>query len=465
MEAVSVLLRGLWLTASEFAKTPSTKRESASSEQRRTASAHSKQSTWYSKLTWDEIARHNEQDDCWIVIKNKVYDVSEFGNVHPGGSVIFTQGGRDATDVFTSFHATSTWSFLKQFHIGDVVDQTSCPVDSSESLLQDFRNLRQSLLKQGLFRADPFYYFWKTSFNLSILVSVLALLNAHDSWKHLLPAAFLLGLFFQQMGWLAHDFCHHQVFKNRIWNNFFAYIFGNVLQGFSCDWWKSKHNTHHAATNEIDAKHCAIDPDIDTLPLLAWSPEMLATLETSERALVRYQHILFFPILFFARFSWAQQSYSHAFAKFLSQKDLIEFPLILIHYIWHFGIAFAFLSPLKAILFLLICQAVSGFMLGLAFVQSHNGMEIYGDAKDFVTAQVISTRDIRHSTFVDFFMGGLNYQIEHHLFPTMPRHNLRKAQIAVKVLCEKYELPYEECSMTVGTQRVLQRLVDVSKLA
>lgn len=87
----------------------------------------------------------------------------------------------------------------------------------------------------------------------------------------------------------------------------------------------------------------------------------------------------------------------------------------------------------------------------------------FRDEKDFVSAQVVSTRDIAYTVFVDWFMGGLNYQIEHHLFPTMPRHNLRKIQKDVMDLCRKHNLDYEECSMPIGTKRVVQRLADVSK--
>lgn len=90
------------------------------------------------------------------------------------------------------------------------------------------------------------------------------------------------------------------------------------LQGFSADWWKGKHNTHHAAPNELehDSKS-PVDPDIDTLPLVAWSVEMLESLpNASHRALVRAQHYFFFPILLFARLSWCQQSVAHAYTMF-----------------------------------------------------------------------------------------------------------------------------------------------------
>lgn len=90
------------------------------------------------------------------------------------------------------------------------------------------------------------------------------------------------------------------------------------MQGFSADWWKGKHNTHHAAPNELehDSKS-PVDPDIDTLPLVAWSVEMLESLpNASHRALVRAQHYFFFPILLFARLSWCQQSVAHAYTMF-----------------------------------------------------------------------------------------------------------------------------------------------------
>lgn len=103
-------------------------------------------------------------------------------------------------------------------------------------------------------------------------------------------------------------------------------------------------------------------------------------------------------------------------------------------------------------------------MLALVFVQSHNGMEVYLDAKDFVSAQIVSTRDITSSLWADWFTGGLNYQLEHHLFPTLPRHNLGKVQPEVEAFCSRHGLLYESCDMSSGTCRVLQRLADIAAL-
>ena len=180
---------------------------------------------------------------------------------------------------------------------------------------------------------------------------------------------------------------------------------------------------------------------------------------------------------------------------------------------------FSYLPIGKGLLFVLMTQMICGFLLSIVFVQSHNGMEVYSTEKDFVTAQVVSTRDIAPGLWNDWFTGGssvgciacrvgcsaapatalssmhmsihlvvtsalrykdvtslrliqircgaggLNYQIEHHLFPTLPRHNLGKVQQKVQALCEKHGLVYENCGMGVGTVRVLQRLAHVASHA
>ena len=111
-------------------------------------------------------------------------------------------------------------------------------------------------------------------------------------------------------------------------------------------------------------------------------------------------------------------------------------------------------------------EGTEGLCHVFAAAQSHNGMEIYDDrSKDFYTAQIISTRDIVGTTFNDWFTGGLNYQIEHHLFPTLPRHNLKKVQRRVMEVCKNNGLVYENCSLAEGTAKVLKALADIAVLA
>jgi acyl-lipid Delta6-acetylenase / acyl-lipid (9-3)-desaturase len=111
----------------------------------------------------------------------------------------------------------------------------------------------------------------------------------------------------------------------------------------------------------------------------------------------------------------------------------------------------------------MMLQVLAGFMMALVFVQSHNGMEVYMEGKDFVTAQMISTRNIDSNMWLDWFTGGLNYQIEHHLFPTLPRHNLKRAKEWVLKFCKEHGFRYESCGMDTGTYRVLQRLAQIAR--
>jgi len=406
-----------------------------------------------------EVARHTTPEDCWLIIKGKVYDVSGWAAGHPGGAVIYTHGGKDATDTFSAFHSPQAWNTLRSRQIG-VCDE------EPPRLLQDFRALRSSMQSDGLFASSKVYYVMKASSNLAICALSLALLAFSDTYLSVIAAACLMALFWQQCGWLAHDFLHHQVFNNRALNNAAGVFFGNFCQGFSVAWWKDKHNAHHAAPNELNEGLHAVDPDIDTLPILAWSTDMLEELSASQRGLVRLQHWLLFPVLFVARVSWCIQSLAFPFTHTLGfSKHAVEVLTLAAHYAWLLTASFSLLPPLKAGLFVLLSELVCGILLGFVFIQSHNGMEVYSDSRNFVASQLASTRNVHASLFNDWFTGGLNRQIEHHLFPTLPRHNLHKAQVLVRALCSKHGLYYEDCSMSTATIRVLLRLREVAHAA
>lgn len=407
----------------------------------------------------------------------QVYDVSSFVPSHPGGRVILAYAGKDATDAFAAFHAPSTWRSLKQFHVGDLVDADAAP--PAGTLVADYRALRASLLARGAFKASLPYYAFKLATTAALGATALASLFAAGAAAaplHTLLLAFAsaltLGLFWQQCGWLAHDFCHQQVFANRKLNRAIALMVGNVWQGFSVAWWKHKHDQHHACPNELDGDTAAaLDPDIDTLPLLAWSKEQMDA-ATGPRALLRRQHHYFVPLLLAARLTWAQQSVGAAVelatrgaGKEARGRGALEVFLLALHYAWTLGAAVAALGVGAGAAYVLAAQLLSGLLLSLVFVQSHNGMEVYSSVLDWMTAQAVSTRDVTSTLWSDWFTGGLNYQLEHHAFPTLPRHALGGVAADVRALCEKHGLAYESVSMPVATKRVLQHLADIAALA
>mmetsp|Transcript_43983 Transcript_43983/g.71559 ORF Transcript_43983/g.71559 Transcript_43983/m.71559 type:complete len:449 (+) Transcript_43983:188-1534(+) len=410
------------------------------------------------QFTVEEVKRHNTPKDCWVIIHEKVYDVTEFFPMHPGGQVLLTAAGGDATEVFSAFHSTHAFGMLKEYMIGSVTDL------QPPEVIREFRALRASLQKQRMFESSKLYYAYKILSNLSIVGMGIYLIWSSSFLPIQLLGAFLIAVFFQQSGWLAHDFLHHQVFHSRFLNNCVGLFLGNFCQGFSVHWWKLKHNTHHAVPNIIDH-----DPDIDTLPFLAWSRKLLCRLQNPlSRFLVRNQVFLYVPLLSFARVLWATESFVASWYElFVPPKEyhigyrIAEAVLVTLHWAW-FITALSILGPLKGFLFGWFITAIAGLFLASVFVISHNGMEILDEQLDFVHTQMYTTRDVTPNLFNNWFTGGLNYQIEHHLFPTMPRHNFRRARKQIKAFCDKHKIPFLECGFIEGSLELFRHLHDVS---
>ncbi|CAI5997781.1 unnamed protein product [Closterium sp. NIES-65] len=164
------------------------------------------------QFTMDEVSKHNRPGNAWVVVQNKVYDVSNFADQHPGGRVIYLMAGRNATDVFAVFHKPSTSTFLSTLYIGDLKDSE---VEPTGDLLKDFRDLRASFEAKGYFKCSPAYYLFKVLSTFAIVAASIAIIMWTSDPRWVLVSAVLLGLFFQQVGWLSHDFLHHQVSATR----------------------------------------------------------------------------------------------------------------------------------------------------------------------------------------------------------------------------------------------------------
>lgn len=447
------------------------------------------------KYTWAEVKKHHTPTDAWITHNNKVYDVSDWYE-HPGGAVIFTHAGDDMTDIFAAFHAKGSMKAMKPFLIGDLIPES---VEHKDQKQRDFekgyRNLRQKLIMMGMFDSSKLFYAYKVSFNLGMLATAFLMVGLSDSVLMHIGSAMVLGLFWQQCGWLAHDFMHHQVFDTRKYGDIAGLFIGNLLQGFSVTWWKNKHNGHHAVPNlhNTSAASQDGDPDIDTMPVLAWSLKQAQSFRELQadgkdsafvRMAIKYQAFTYFPILLLARVSWLNESFKTAFglgastenAKLELERKGITYPIteklfLIIFHAWNFYLSSGFgkwsLGYSTAYYFTATCS--SGLFLALVFGLGHNGMSTY-DAEtrpDFWKLQVTTTRNITggHGIpqfFVDWLCGGLQYQVDHHLFPMMPRHNLAQAHKLVEKFCKDWGVTYHEADLYDGTVEVLQHLSKVS---
>ena len=149
--------------------------------------------------------------------------------------------------------------------------------------------------------------------------------------------------------------------------------------------------------------------------------------------------------------------------KLLRQRDraaAAEGLLIAAHAALYLTAVLWVLSPLKALAFVAVQQAVFSLYLGCSFAPNHKGMPIIeGDTEmSFARRQVITARNIYGGRFTDLMLGGLNYQIEHHLFPTMPRPNLVRAQSIIRAFCIESDLGYCEDSLVGSYRQIVSHL-------
>jgi len=447
------------------------------------------------KIKWSEVKEHSTPESAWVVHNNKVYDVSNWYE-HPGGAVIFTHAGDDMTDIFSAFHAPGSHGAMKKFYIGDLEIESN-PNKTQEQIdfEKGYRNLRAKLVTMGMFKSSKAFYAYKCAFNMGMWAAAVAMVYFTNSVVVHMVSAVLLGLFWQQSGWLAHDFLHHQVFKKRQYGDLAGVYWGNLMQGYSMQWWKNKHNGHHAVPNLHNSSVHATDgdPDIDTMPLLAWSFQQAKTyrelsLDGKHDALtkffIKWQALLYFPILLLARISWLNESLKTGFgigaatknAEIELQRKGLQFPILekvglILHWTWFLVLTTGFgcWGPVQSIAYFLTSTCGCGLFLALVFGLGHNGMATYAaEARpDFWKLQVTTTRNIIgghgfSQSFVDWLCGGLQYQVDHHLFPMMPRHNLARCHELVVSFCKEYGVTYHEADLVDGTIEVLHHLAHVS---
>ena len=280
----------------------------------------------------------------------------------------------------------------------------------------DYAQLSRLVRAAGLLRRRRGYYTVKIGVNLLLLLggwAVFFLLGR--SWWQLLVAVFL-GVMFTQTGFIGHDAGHRQISGSKRTDDVIGRIHGNLLIGLSFGWWTSKHNRHHAHPNQVGR-----DPDIGGRAV-AFTPEQARERGGLGRLLAGYQAWLFFPMLLLEGLHLHVAGFRTLLGGRSTTVKLVDGTLLAAHMIGYLVAVFLVLSPVQAVAFLLIQQGVFGLYLGCSFAPNHKGMAMFGEDEkiDFLRRQVVTSRNIRGSWFNDFALGGLNYQIEHHLFPSMP---------------------------------------------
>jgi fatty acid desaturase len=328
------------------------------------------------------------------------------------------------------------------------------PPVAADPSAASFRALALQVRTTGLLDRRPAYYRVKITLTVFAFFAAWALLViAGDSWTALAVAA-LLGLIFTQLGFIGHDAGHNQVFGTRRGNRLLGLTVGNALIGLSFGWWVPKHNAHHAHPNELGR-----DPDIgegSALPAPAAPGEGPGPLAWW---LARWQAPLFFPLMLL-RSSGMHVLGIQRLARRRDRASAVEASLLALHAALYLTVVLWVLSPVKAVAFVAVQQAVFSLYLGISFAPNHKGMPVIESAAaaGFARRQVTTARNISGGALTTFMLGGLNYQIEHHLFPSMPRPNLRRVQGLVRDFCTDTGLGYSEESFAGSFRQIIHHL-------
>ena len=278
---------------------------------------------------------------------------------------------------------------------------------------------------------------------LAFAATWLAFTLIGDSWYQTITAA-VCGVFSTQLAFLGHDGGHQQVCSSRRGNDIIGIVAGDLLVGLSYGWWLDKHNRHHAHPN-----HEGQDPDIGE-GVLAFTTGHIATRTGAlSRMVARHQAWLFFPMLTLEGIQLHVASLRSLLDSKQRRYKRTELVLFTVHVAAYLAAVSTVLSPVKALVFVAIHQGVFGLYMGCSFAPNHKGMPIIpaGEANiDYLRRQVLTSRNVRGGWFIDLLLGGLNYQIEHHLFPNMPRPSLPKAQQLVRQYCHDHHITYTQTS-------------------
>ncbi len=317
----------------------------------------------------------------------------------------------------------------------------------------DYAQLARQVKQAGLLERRPRHYILRITVTAVLLAAGWAVfVLVGNSWWQLAVAAFL-AVMFTQAGFLGHDAGHRQIWGSRRASYILGILLGNLGTGLSYGWWVGKHYRHHAHPNTEGA-----DPDI-MMKVLAFTPAQARASRGLPRMAFRYQAYLFFPLLLGEAFSVHVASIRHVASRGFRRRPA-EAALLALHFAGYLAIVFLVLSPVKAVVFILVQQGLFGLYLGASFAPNHKGMPILAaaDRSDFLRRQVLTSRNVRGGWLTDLALGGLNYQIEHHLFPSMPRPNLRRSQALIKEFCRQRGLPYCEASLGGSYAQALRYL-------
>ncbi len=349
---------------------------------------------------------------------------------------------------------TTPSALRKAASLNHVLSQA--PLAPSEALrprdraVSAYADLSRQVQGAGLLGRRRSFYFRRIAVGLVSFAGIWTgvVLLGNSWWTLLLAGAF--GIAVTQFAFLGHDGAHRQIFSSFRWNEWSGRVFAGLFAGLSYTWWMSKHTKHHGAPNQ-EGK----DTDIDSA-VMALTPAAGLRRHGLGAWLARGQGWYFLPLLLLEGLNLHFDSFLNLLRPGTAKHRRIDLLFVTVRLGAYLTGLFLLLPPGKAAAFFGVQMAALGLFMGGAFAPNHTGMPIVAKTAkfDFLRRQVLMSRNISGGWLIDVFMGGLNYQIEHHLFPSMPRPNLALAQPLVRDFCAQQGIEYTETTL-VGSYKVI----------
>jgi fatty acid desaturase len=287
-----------------------------------------------------------------------------------------------------------------------------------------------------LIRPSPGLFLLNLAWTMAAVGIGIYLLSLTDNTGLLLIGAVLMAILITHVSYIGHDAGHRQIFASPKHNDYVSLLLMPFV-GFSGAWWRQAHNAHHANPN-----HEVLDPNL-RVPILAFTEQQFA-----ERRFARFQAFYYIPMIAFEILAMHFNSFYYL-ARAQVKYRWVELAAMFAFFALQWFVLLSLMSPLQAVAFFIVHELAKGLCLGAVFAPNHKGMDVVDDATNggFLWRQLVTTRNVRPNYAIDFIMGGLNYQTEHHLFPTVPRLRLRQLRHVVKAFCEEKNLPYFETGL------------------
>ena len=347
---------------------------------------------------------------------------------------------------------------------------------TQEDIIRKYRLLNERIQAAGLYRCNYGAYAIECCRYALLFGLMLLFLRWH--WYALSAAC--LGAFWHQLVFTAHDAGHMGITHDFQTDTFIGILIADFLGGLSIGWWKHNHNVHHIVTNSPEH-----DPDIEHMPFFAISHRFLGSLrstyyervmeyDAAAKVLIPLQDYLYFIILLFGRFNLYRLSWEFIIMGLGPKKGpakwhrWIELVANALFWVWFgYGILYRSIDTnWNRFVFVMISHMVTAPLHG-QITLSHFAMSTadLGVDESFPQKMLRTTMDVDCPQWLDFFHGGLQFQAIHHLYPRIPRHNLRSTQKLVQEFCSEVGIPYALYGFIDGNKEVIGRLGEVARQA